>query len=534
MKKRYFRTDQKFGIELPKTVKRALEIDKETGTTVWADAIRKEMATVMKAFDIQDEGASPPPAHKFIHCHMVFDIKAGSLARKARFVADGSRVEPDDTVPTYASVVSRESVRLAFLLAALNDLDIYAADCEGAYLNAESREKLYTRCGPEFGEYAGRLAIITRALYGSKSAASSWRAAISKCIEGMGFKMCRADNDVWMRKGKNSKGLDVWEYILVYSDDLLCVANNPKSILLQIHGHYKLKDGSLKRPDRYLGADISEYTLPDGTVAWCSSPDSYVKSAVDNVKRWLTAKDKDARLKSKVSCVLPSGYKPELDVSAELASADASWYQQQIGVLRWMVELGRLDIATEVSMLAGFTAQPREGHLGAVLHLYAYLQKHNRSKMVYDPTKMYHGPKPQYDWSDAYRKDLKEMEIPDRPEPRGNSVQTTCWVDSDHAGDLVSRRSRTGVLIMVNRAPIIFYTKKQGSIETSSFGSELSAMKTAVELVEGLRYKLQMMGVPLDDSTHVLADNMSVVHNCSNPSSQLKKKSNSIAYHFVR
>ena len=59
-------------------------------------------------------------------------------------------------------------------------------------------------------------------------------------------------------------------------------------------------------------------------------------------------------------------------------------------------------------------------------------------------------------------------------------------------------------------------------------------MKTAVELIEGLCYKLRMMGVPLEGPTHILADNMSVVHNCSNPNSQLKKKSNSIAYHYVR
>ena len=55
-------------------------------------------------------------------------------------------------------------------------------------------------------------------------------------------------------------------------------------------------------------------------------------------------------------------------------------------------------------------------------------------------------------------------------------------------------------------------------------------MKTAVELIEGLRYKLRMMGVPLDGATFVKADNMSVVHNCSNPASQLKKKSNSICW----
>ncbi len=103
-----------------------------------------------------------------------------------------------------------------------------------------------------------------------------------------------------------------------------------------------------------------------------------------------------------------------------------------------------------------------------------------------------------------------------------------------HAGDKVTRRSRTGVLVFLNRAPIVWYSKKQNSIESSTFGSEFTAMKTGVEITEGLRYKLRMMGVPLDGPTHVKADNMSVVKNSSIPESMLKKKSNSIAYHYVR
>jgi hypothetical protein len=143
-----------------------------------------------------------------------------------------------------------------------------------------------------------------------------------------------------------------------------------------------------------------------------------------------------------------------------------------------------------------------------------------------------HDPHPVCEWKDFYQS--KELIPSDVPPPRGKRVQTTCFVDSDHAGDLVSRRSRTGVLIFCNRAPIVFHSKKQGSIEGSSFGSEFSAMKTGVELVEGLRYKLRMMGCPLDGPTHIKADNMSVIHNCSNPASTLKKKSVSIAYHYAR
>ena len=242
---------------------------------------------------------------------------------------------------------------------------------------------------------------------------------------------------------------------------------------------------------------------------------------------------KGERLPTKTACVFPSGWKPELDVTPELKDEDVSFYQQQIGVLRWMVELGRVDICTEVSMLAGFSACPRQGHLAAVIHLYAYLKKHPRSKLVFDPTPMAHDAQEVQDWRDFYGPQ-KEIIPPDQPEPRGKAIQTTCFVDSDHAGDQVTRRSRTGVLIFLGMAPVVFYSKKQGSIETSSFGSELSAMKTAVELLEGLRYKLRMMGVPLEGPAYVKADNMSVVHNCSNPASQLKKKSNSIAYHYVR
>jgi hypothetical protein len=208
-----------------------------------------------------------------------------------------------------------------------------------------------------------------------------------------------------------------------------------------------------------------------------------------------------------------------------LTESDAGYYQSQIGVLRWAVELGQIDIATEVSMLAAFSAAPRHGHMAAVLHMYAYLKAHDRSRLVLDPGYLPAVSVPEYDWTDFYG-DVVEQVPPDCPEPCGKPAQTTAFVDSDHAADLVSRRSRTGVLLYLQSAPIVWYTKQQGSIEISSFGSEFTAMKTGIELIVGLRYKLRMMGVPLEGPTRIRADNMSVVNNCSCPESQLRKKSN--------
>ena len=525
MKTRYHRTTSKFGIELPKTVKRALEIDKETGTTHWADALKKEMTTVGVAFEVLPDGSPKPTGRSFIKCHIV---KAGSLKRKARLCADGSRL-PEPAFNTYASVVSRESVRLAFLIAALNNLNILTADLEGAYLNAKPKERLYTKLGPEWGEREGLYAIIVRATYGISGSACAWRSTLSAVIEKHGFKMCRADNDVWMRPAVKATGDKFWECVLDNTDDLLVLSMKPQEILDRIDQHFKMKPGSVGAPTKCLGADIGQYTLSDGSVAWSMSSDSYVQASLDNVERWL--QKRGDRLKTKAACVFPSSWKPELDVTDLLKDEDASYYQQ-IGVLSWMVELGRIDVFTEVSMLAAYSTAPRLGHFAAVLHLFAHLKAHKKSKLVFDPTKVDHDPHPTPDWADFYNS--TEVIPADRPEERGKSIQTTCFVDSDHAGDEVSRRSRTGVLIFCNRAPIIFYSKKQGSIEGSSFGSQFSAMKTGVELVEGLRYKLRMTGVPLDRPTHIKADNMSVIHNCSKPASTLKKKSVSIAYHYCR
>jgi hypothetical protein len=120
------------------------------------------------------------------------------------------------------------------------------------------------------------------------------------------------------------------------------------------------------------------------------------------------------------------------------------------------------------------------------------------------------------------------------PEPRGKAVQMIVFVDASHGCDLLTRRSRTGILIYINRAPIIWFSKKQNTIETSTFGSEFTALRTAVEMIKGLRYKLRMLGVPLDGHAHLRVDNQSVINNTTIPESTLKKKCNAISYHYVR
>jgi hypothetical protein len=191
-------------------------------------------------------------------------------------------------------------------------------------------------------------------------------------------------------------------------------------------------------------------------------------------------------------------------------------------------------------MLSSCLALPREGHLEQLFHIFAYLKKKHNTEMIFDPSvpNINKQDFEKQDWSSTVYAtsdcDLKEVLPPNMPESRGLGFTMRVYVDSDHAGDTVTRRSRTGFLVFLNCALIQWTSKKQTSIETSSFGSEFMAMKAATEYVRGLRFKLRMMGIPVEGHTYVYGDNQSVLANTSTPHSNLKKKSNAIAYHFIR
>ena len=137
------------------------------------------------------------------------------------------------------------------------------------------------------------------------------------------------------------------------------------------------------------------------------------------------------------------------------------------------------------------------------------------------------------DWTDFYG-DVEEELPPDMPELLGEAVKITVYVDADHAGNLVTRRSQTGYVIYVNNAPIIWYSKRQNTVEASTFGSEFIAMRTVVEAVEALRFKLRMFGIPVEGPADVMCDNASVVNSAQRPESVLSKKHLSICYHRTR
>jgi hypothetical protein len=91
-----------------------------------------------------------------------------------------------------------------------------------------------------------------------------------------------------------------------------------------------------------------------------------------------------------------------------------------------------------------------------------------------------------------------------------------------------------GIILFLNRAPIVWYSKKQNTVETSTFGAEFVALRIATEIIEATRYNLRMLGIPIDGACSMFCDNESVVKNSSIPESTLRCKHNAITYHRVR
>ena len=168
-------------------------------------------------------------------------------------------------------------------------------------------------------------------------------------------------------------------------------------------------------------------------------------------------------------------------------------------------------------------------------HIFGYLKSHPKRKLFFDPQhpSIVERSFNSYNWYDFYR-DVKEVITEDMPSPRGQSVSMHCFVNADHAGNSVTRRSLTGLLLFVNHAPIVWFSKRQNTVKTSTFGSDFITMKTAVEQIESLHYKLRMFGIPVEDPMNIFCDNGSVFKNRTIPDLTLKKKHTSICYHQSR
>ena len=316
-------------------------------------------------------------------------------------------------------------------------------DVLNAYITAPDKEKIWTYLGPEHGEDEGKKAIIVKARYGLKSSGAAICAHLCECMAALGYTPCLDDPDLWL-KAQHRDGIDYYSYILCYVDDIMVIHHDARPILDRIDKFMKLNEISVGDPDIYLGAKLKKVQMDNDVWYWSISPSKYIQEALHNCKNYLKENFSDEyELIVNAPNPFTLGYEQCTDVSPLLSPDEASYFQNIIGVMIWMVELGRIDIAVEISQPSFFLAMPRQGHLVNALHIMSYLKINHKSRLVLDPS--YPGIdmsefKSNDNWAPFYG-DLQEAKPLNAPNPLGKEVTLRMFVDSDHAGDKSDRRS---------------------------------------------------------------------------------------------
>ena len=432
-------------------------------------------------------------------------------------VANGHLTDiPIDSV--YSGVVSLRGFCIMLFLAELNQLETWATDIGNAYLEAETSEKIYIIAGLEFGEKQGD----TLALYGLRSSGKRFHDKFADDLRDMGFSPCKNEPDMWMRKRSG-----LWEYVAVYVDDLAFAMKDPAKFTKLLAEKYKYKLKGTGDIAFHLGCDF--FRDDDGVL--CMAPRKYIDKMIDGYFNMFGEKPR-----TRYSSPLEKGNHPELDTSELLDESGIQKYQSLVGSLQWAVSIGRLDITTAVMTLSGFRSIPRQGHLDRAKRVTGYLAKMKHAAIRFrtnipNYTDIHHTP---YNWEQSVYGNIKEAIPHDVPEALGRPVVLTHYVDANLYHDMLTGRLVTGILHLINQTPIDWFSKKQATAETATYGSEFITARTCVEQIIDLRNTLRYLGVPIMGSSYMFGDNESVVNSSMKIDAKLHKRHNALLFHRVR
>jgi hypothetical protein len=232
--------------------------------------------------------------------------------------------------------------------------------------------------------------------------------------------------------------------------------------------------------------------------------------------------------KQNVLSPLEKGDHPETDSSKLLDSQGIQMYQSMIGALQWMVTIGRLDITTAVTTMSGFRVALCTGHLERVIQIYGYLSKMRHSAICVRTSEPDYSdlPEMEHDWSRSVCGEIQELIPQDAPKSLGKMVTLTHYVDASLMHDTINGRSVTRILHMINRTPLDWYSKKQATVETATYGSEFVAARVCVEQIIDLPNTLRYLGVPIRSRSCMFGDIKSVVESSMRVYAKLHKRHN--------
>ena len=197
-----------------------------------------------------------------------------------------------------------------------------------------------------------------------------------------------------------------------------------------------------------------------------------------------------------------------------------------------------MDIGTATMTMSRFRIQPRIGHLERVKRIYSYLKHFKNSSIKFntDIPNYEHFDKKWTDpeWGEFYGDGAGIYDDPKLPEPKGKPIVMTTFVDANLLHDYVTGRSCTGIIHLFNKTAMDWFSKLQANVETATYGSEFTALRTAVDQIHDLRYTARSLGVPIMGPTYLFGDNLSTIISSTKSDGKIAKRWNILSFHRVR
>ena len=472
----------------------------------WADALRAEF-NQMHTFNVFSLQAKPD-GRKAIASKWVFDVKPslsgnGSIRKfKCRLVIKGfSQRAGIDYDETFAPVAHQESIRALLALAAENSFKLRLVDIVGAFLNGEVEEDLYMTqpegfFDPEKGDHVLKL---LKALYGLKQAGRLWNKQLNDyLINDMQFTCIRSDPCIYLKR--SSENLMI---MAVHVDDILLVHNNDdlcNETISLMSARWEITD--LGQPTRLLGMRL-QHNLLSGTISL--DQEEYVEELLKRFKMVDCKQEKTPHQPgvylTKELC--PRNHEEEIDMATVP-------YGQLVGSLLWLSTNTRPDIATAVSTLCRFVANPGRSHWKAAQRVLRYLAGTRKFGICFSKT------------------------LPDIRDISRKASTLIGYSDSDWAGEPETRRSTSGYVFLSANGPIAWKSSLQKSVSLSSVEAEYVALCSASREAFWLRQLHEQLGFPITEPTPIGEDNRGCEAITKNDRTDARTKHIQVKYHYTR
>lgn len=471
--------------ECPTTLSEAL---RSGDAEKWQEAADSEYKSLMRneTWTLVD----PPSGANVIKSKWVFRVKVhpnGTVDRyKARLVVKGcSQKSGVDYFDTYSPVTKLTSVRCLLSIAAVHDLEIVQCDVTTAFLYGWLDEDIYMRQPEGYDDQSGRVCKLQKALYGLKQAPLQWNKRITAVLKQLELKAVSADPCVFIRE---RDGL----YFALYVDDGLCIAKSSDVIeefLTSLEKTFKMTRGSA---ECFIGIEISRDRQARSIKL---NQRGYLKKVLE---RFSMLDCNPAETPGSIDVVL----RKNVDSNGNPKEPHKVPFRQLIGSLLFAAVATRADLAYNVNQLSQFLENPSEDHWRAAKRVLRYIKKTMDLGIVYKP-----------------------CESPDT---------LIAYSDSSWASEIDSRKSITGVCLMLNGGIVSWRSKKQSLVADSTMYAEYIAAHACTREVVWFRRLLEGLRLQQTSATVLYLDNAAAESLVVNPVHHERSKHVDIKFHYTR